>query len=127
MNGRGEDHVTFIENWLVKVFGRNFSPMFVVEQSHRVPARPPQPGEPPRLFLFILLNFKERNTILAKARTTGDARIVENTKISLYTDFSAARQLRRATWDIQCLIWNCLIRILLHGPILSEPPHTFVL
>lgn len=43
----GKNPVEFIEKWLITAFGKEvFSPMFSVEQAHRVTARPPQPGSP---------------------------------------------------------------------------------
>ena len=46
----GRDPTTFIESWLVEIFGKEaFSPFFTVERAHRTPGRPPQPGAPPGL------------------------------------------------------------------------------
>lgn len=73
-----------------------FSPMFAVERAHRVPSRPPHPGEPPRPFLFKFLNFKDRDSALYQARTRGDAMKVDNVCISFYPDFSADLQHKRA-------------------------------
>ncbi|XP_073467632.1 uncharacterized protein [Aquarana catesbeiana] len=54
------------------------------------------PGEPPRPFLFKLLNFKDRDAILHLARTKGEAMKIDDVRISFYPDFSAVLQCRRA-------------------------------
>lgn len=88
----GKNTVAFIEAWLTDTFGcEAFSPMFAVERAHQVPARPPPPGAPPRPFLFRLLNYKDRDAILNKARTAGTLK-VDNAKVSLFPDFSAEVQ-----------------------------------
>lgn len=70
--------------------------MFSVEQVHRVPAYPLPPGTPPRPFLFKMLNHKDKDIILSKARTMGPAMMIANSNISLFPDFSANVQKRRA-------------------------------
>lgn len=93
----GRNPVEFIEQWLITAFDREvFSPMFSVECAHRVPARPPQPGAPPRPFLFKLLNYKDRDVILRNARLKPAALKVDNAKISLFPDFSADLQKQQA-------------------------------
>lgn len=93
----GKNPVAFMEKWLLSTFGRDaFSSMFAIERAHRVPPRPPRPGEPPRPFLFKLLNFKDRDAALALARTKGDLMKMDNARISFYPDFSAELQRRRA-------------------------------
>lgn len=92
----GKNPVAFIEAWLTGTFGKDaFSSMFAVERAHRVPTRPPPQGAPPRAFLFRLLNYRDRDTILSKARVTPSLK-VDNTKISLFPDFSAEVQRQRA-------------------------------
>lgn len=89
--------MAFIENWLLTTFGNDsFSYMFAIERVHRVPPRPPKPGEPPRPFLFKLLNFKDRDAILYQARTKGNLMKMDNVRISVYPNFSAELQHRRA-------------------------------
>lgn len=78
----GKNPAAFIEHWLMKAFGREaFSPMFAVKRAHRVPARPPRPGEPPRPCFFKLMNFKVRDAVLYQARTKGEAMVVDNVRI----------------------------------------------
>lgn len=75
----GKNPVAFIERWLNETFGKEaFSHLFAVERAHCVPARPPHPGEPPRLFLFKFLNFKDRDAALYLARTKGEAMKMDN-------------------------------------------------
>lgn len=93
----GKNPLAFTENWFVSTFGdQSFSKMFAVERAHRVPAKPPRPGEPPRPFLFKVLNFKDRDAILQHARAKGDLMKIDNARISFYPDFSAEVQRRRA-------------------------------
>lgn len=68
--------------------------MYAVESAHRVPARPPPQGALLCPFLFRLLNYKDRDAVLSKARTTENLR-VDNAKISLFPDFSAEVQRQR--------------------------------
>lgn len=63
----------FFESWLKKMFGSlAFTPIFAVDHTHRVPARPPLPGAPQTPFLVKLLHFKGRDIILHKARDMND-------------------------------------------------------
>lgn len=92
----GKNLVAFIENWLTNTFGEDsFSKMFTVERANRVPAKLPRPGEPPRPFLFKLLNFKDRDAILHQARTRSNLMKID-VRIPFYPDFSAEVQHRRA-------------------------------
>lgn len=85
----GKNAVAFIEAWLTDTFGQDaFSPMFAVERAHRVLSRPPQQRAPPCSFLFRLLNYKDRDAILSKARILKD----DNAQVSLFADFSAKVQ-----------------------------------
>lgn len=82
---RAEDKnpVAFIEAWLSATFGRDaFSPMFAVENFYRVLARQPPQGAPPHPFLFCLLNYKDRDAILTKARSRENLK-GDNAKISV--------------------------------------------
>lgn len=89
----GKNPVDFIEQWLISTFGRDsFSPLFAVERAHRVPACPLPPGNHPRPFLFKLLNYKDRDAILSKARALSDKMKIDNSRISLFPDFSAELQ-----------------------------------
>lgn len=53
---------------------------------------PLPPGNPPRPFLFKLLNYKDRDAILYKARTKGSALSMDSSKVSLFPDFSVELQ-----------------------------------
>lgn len=93
----GKNPVAFIEQWLVSMFGKDsFSPLFVVERAHRVPLRPLPPGNHPRAFLFKLLNYKDRDTILSKARSMSGNMAIDNSKVSLFPDFSVELQKQHA-------------------------------
>lgn len=91
----GRDPVAYFERWLLEVVGRNIlSSFFAIERAHRVPARAPPPGAPPRPILMKLLNFRDRDAILRAAREKGDFTI-QGHKVSLYPDFSNEIQKRR--------------------------------
>lgn len=93
----GKNPVAFIENWLISTFGKEaFFPLFAVERAHRVPSRPLPPGNHPRAFLFKLLNYKDRDAILSKARTMSGVMAIDDSKISLFSDFSAELQKQQA-------------------------------
>lgn len=93
----GKNPVQFTEPWLLQIYGKDsFSPMFCVERAHRLPMRPLPSGNPPHTFLFKLLNYKDRDIILSKARNLVDTLKMANSKISLFPDFSAKVQKQRA-------------------------------
>lgn len=93
----GKNPVAFIESWLLTIFGKeSFTPMFSVERAHRVPMSPLPPGYPPRTFLFKMLNYKDRDVILSKAWKFNGELAMDNTKISLFPDYSAEVQKLRA-------------------------------
>lgn len=95
----GKKPVAFIEQWLLSTFGKDtFSPLFAVERAHRVPARPLPLGNHPRPVLFKLLNYKDRDVILTKARTMSGAMAIDNSKVPLFPDFSAELQKHHATF-----------------------------
>lgn len=73
--------------------------MFSVECAHRVPLRPLPLGNPPRTFLLKLLNYKDHNIVLSKARNLGDALVMGNSKISLFPDLSDEVQQHRAQFN----------------------------
>lgn len=88
----------FIEKWLKNVFSdMEFSSAFAVERAHRVPAVVPKPGLPPRPLLARLLNCRDRDAILRKARQKGEIHF-ENSKVSIFPDFSLELQKQRATF-----------------------------
>ncbi|KAJ1123380.1 hypothetical protein NDU88_001850 [Pleurodeles waltl] len=59
----------FIERLLVQLLGRTtFSDLFVVERAHRSLATHPTPGAPPCPIIERLLNYRDRDTALRRAR-----------------------------------------------------------
>lgn len=92
----GSDPPTFLENLLINNYGREaFSSTFVVERAHRLAARPPAPGAPPRTFIAKLLNYRDRDTILRLTREKGNIPF-EDKHVAVYPDFSAEVQRKRA-------------------------------
>lgn len=91
----GKDPTTFLEQLLITTYGREaFSPTFAVERAHRMPARPPPQGAPPRTFIAKLLNYKDRDATLRMARLKGNIPI-DNVKVAIFPDFSTEVQKRR--------------------------------
>lgn len=92
----GSDPPSFLENLLVTTFGRaEFSTMFVVERAHRLAAKPPPQGAPPRTFIAKMLNFRDRDTVLRLTRLKGNLPF-KNSEIKVFPDFSAEVQKKRA-------------------------------
>lgn len=91
----GSSAAEFIETWLRGKFGATvLSPLFAVERAHRVPMRPLPPGNPPRAMLVRILNCRDRDVILRKAREVEDLS-VDGQRVSIFPDFSAEVQKRR--------------------------------
>lgn len=85
----GADPTTYLESLLLKTYGREaFSVMFAVERAHRIPARPPPPGAPPRTFIAKFLNFRDRDKILKLTRERGNIQI-GNSQIAVFPVFPA--------------------------------------
>lgn len=94
----GADPCAFIESWLKTTLpDAALSSVYAIERAHRVPARPPPPGAPPRPFLARLLSSRDRDAILQAARRKGELRY-NNSVIALFPDFSAALQKQRASF-----------------------------
>lgn len=92
----GADPPTFLENLLIKTFGREaFSSTFVVERAHRLAARPPPARAPLRTFIAKLLNYRDRDTVLRLTRERGNIPL-RNVTVAVYPDFSAEVQKKRA-------------------------------
>ncbi|XP_018425358.1 PREDICTED: LINE-1 type transposase domain-containing protein 1 [Nanorana parkeri] len=92
----GANATDYMESWLCEVFGKTYlSPLFAVERAHRVPSRPLPPGNPPRPMLIRLLNYRDKERILRKARDMGEISLA-GSKIMLFPDFSQEVQRRRA-------------------------------
>ncbi|XP_073453831.1 uncharacterized protein [Aquarana catesbeiana] len=95
----GTDPVTFLESILTTQYGREaFSMMFAVERAHRIPARPPPPGAPPRTFIAKFLNFRDRDKVLRLSREKGNIQL-GNTHVAVFPDFSNAIQKKRAQFQ----------------------------
>lgn len=93
---RGKTQLPSSNNGYLTLLERLFLPHVFCITGAGVPAHPLPPGAPPRPFLFTMLNYKDRNIILSKARTMGPAMVIAISKISLFPDFLADVQKRRA-------------------------------
>lgn len=67
----------------------------MVERAHRLAAKPPPQGAPPRTFIAKMLNFRDRDAILRLTRTKGNIPF-QNVEIKVFPDFSAEVQKKRA-------------------------------
>lgn len=95
----GNDPARFLENFLISNFGRDaFSVMFAVERAHRIPARPPPQGAPPRTLIAKFLNFRDRDKILRLTREKGNIPHT-NTHVAVFPDFSNEVQRQRSRFQ----------------------------
>lgn len=69
--------------------------MFSIERAHRVPFRAPPAGGFPRPLVMKFLNYKDKVSLLWKAREAGNV-LFNGVKISFYSDFSPDLQRCRA-------------------------------
>lgn len=91
-----KDPAEYLENLLIKEYGREaFSVMFAVERAHRIPAKPPPTGAPPRTFIAKFLNFKNRDKIMRLTREKGNIQ-VGNGHVAVFPDFSSEVQRKRS-------------------------------
>ena len=77
------DMIKYLEQWLSEEVAKDaLSPFFALERAHRVPTRKPQPGEPARAVVAKLLHYRDRDTILQRARNHSPY-VVANAKVSI--------------------------------------------
>lgn len=95
----GKDPAEYLENLLITTYGREaFSVMFAVERAHRIPAKPPPTGAPPRTLIAKFLNLKDRDKIMRLTREKGNMRL-ENGHVAVYLDFSSEVQRKRSQFQ----------------------------
>lgn len=121
----------FLEKWLKGTFGmETFSHLFAIERAHRVPSRAPPSGGYPRPIVMKILNYKDKVTLMRKARELGDI-LYNGTRTSLYHDYSPDLQRRRAEFkDIKRSLRNYKVAYALLYPahlriIALGAPHFF--
>lgn len=71
---------------------------FSVERAHRVPSRPLPAGEPPRPFLILLLNQRDRDLNLRRATLLKEVTF-NGTKVMFFPDFTPEIQKQRAKFQ----------------------------
>lgn len=97
----GNNPVEFMEGWFRGMFGKDaFSKMFAIERAHRIAPRVPHPGGQPRPLIVKILFFRDKVTILQKAREMKNI-LYNGARISLYPDFSPELQRQRAKF-VEC-------------------------
>lgn len=95
----GKNPEEFLLAWLKQVFGTDsFSHLFAIERAHRIPLRAPVPGRYPRPMIARFLYFRDKETILRKARNLPEL-MFNNNRVSIFPDFSAATQKQRAAFQ----------------------------
>lgn len=93
---KGNNPIKFMEDWLKEKFGKDsFSDSFSIERAHRVASRTPSPGGHPRPFIFKLLCFRDKVTVLQKAKELKNIQH-NGVRISIFPDFSPELQRQRA-------------------------------
>lgn len=96
----GTNAATFMEEWLREhVAGEDLSPYFCVERAHRIPTGRPKPGANPRPLILKILNYRDRDILLQKARDKGTI-LFENQRVSLYPDYTVAVQKQRFSFQL---------------------------
>lgn len=94
----GTNPLAYMETWV-----KSFTPttdhtaFFSIERAHRVPARKPLPGAPPRPMLAKFLHSQDRDAVLRAARNTGPLQ-VENKQIMIFPDYARAVQKQRSSF-----------------------------
>ena len=92
------DMMDYLEEWLqTEVAPEGLSRFFAIERAHRVPARRPPPGQPPRVVIAKILHFRDRDLILRMARKHGPYTI-ENSKVSIFPDYTLSVQKQQASF-----------------------------
>lgn len=92
----GNNLATFLEDLLITTYEREaFSQSFAVERVHRMPAKKPPQGAPPRVFIAKFLNYKDRDAILRLSRNKGNIPL-HNHQIMDFPDFSAEVKRQRS-------------------------------
>lgn len=95
----GTKAAEFMEDWFKTVVApHGLSPFFCIERAHRVPTGPPRPGASPRPLIVRILNYRDRDFLLQRARELGLIQF-ENHKISLYPDYTASVQKQRSAYQ----------------------------
>lgn len=83
----GNDPIEFAECWLMDIFVKDyFLSSFAVELAHRISTQFHKPGSTPRIFLICLLNYRDKENILQRARALKDIRY-NGSKIMFFPDF----------------------------------------
>lgn len=78
----------FIEKLLIQLLGREtFPDVFVVERTHRLLAAHPPPGAAPRPVIARLLNYRDRDAALRRARELKTLHY-KGSELSLFPDFT---------------------------------------
>ncbi|KAJ1114891.1 hypothetical protein NDU88_003121 [Pleurodeles waltl] len=94
----GSDIVAYLEPWMKGLMGpQQLMPFFALERAHRLLTRPPTTGRPPRPVVANLLHCKDRDLLLQRAHEEGPFD-VENSRVSMYSDYTAAVQAKRASY-----------------------------
>lgn len=111
----GSNPIVFAETFFKQLLNlQHLSPVYVVERAHRVSSGRGPAGAWPRAFLVCLLNFRDRDLILAEACKHPELKY-ENAVIHVYPDFSQDLPKKRRSFRDVCrclrekgLVYNML-------------------
>ena len=89
---------TFLENWLSSWLPPADLSCFIIERAHRSLMQRPPAGASPRLMIAKILNYKDRDLILRRAREARDV-YFESTRIMIFPDYTTAVQKQRKSYN----------------------------
>lgn len=84
----------YVETMMKDLFDPDLSSMFLIERAHRTLGPKPPPGAKPRPIIARVLNYRDRDMILRKARERGELQYQSN-GLAIYPDFTAHVQAAR--------------------------------
>lgn len=96
----GHNPMAFIEDML-----RALLPAAQLSPHFMVPPRPGPDGAPPRTFILLLMNFRDRDELLRAARQAGNLPY-HNVKLMLFPDYTVETQRQRRSFDgVKAALW----------------------
>lgn len=95
-----DDPVGFLKRslptWIPSLAGKEIE----IERAHRVYSRASTDHPKPRVFLFKLLRYNDRNLILNEARRHGPVKTNDGAMLSFFPDFSPATAKKRSSFTV---------------------------
>lgn len=120
----GEDAVGFLQDMLPKWFPALSQRKFEIERGHRIYWRFASDDRKPRVVIFKLLRYTDRQLILQESRKGNPIREAGGNTLRFYTDYSpATSQLRRAFSEVRKAMWDAGARSFLIYPATLRVTH----